>query len=159
MRVTMRLLALLLGLVLVACGSPNGEAGSDITTTTAEPAPTSTTALPPAPTTTTIGEIEMPHDHEVVEAARADLAQRNGVDLEAVSVVRARQVDWPDSALGCPEEGMAYTQAVVSGYQVILQVDGRVFDYHAGSDGEVFLCPSEERDGGYEFVPPPGIDQ
>jgi hypothetical protein len=159
MRVTLRLLTLLLGLVLVACGSPNGEAGGDTTTTGDEPATTTTTALPPAPTTTTIGDIEMPHDHEVVEAARADLAQRNGVALEAVSVVRAREVDWPDSALGCPEEGMAYTQAVVSGYQVILQIDGRVFDYHAGSDGEVFLCPSEERDGGYEFVPPPGIDQ
>jgi len=154
----MKLLVLLLGLMLAACGSPNGESGAT-TTTGAEPATTTTAVPPPAPTTTIIGDIEMPHDHDVVEAARADLAQRNGVPLEEVSVVRAREVDWPDSALGCPEEGMAYTQVVVSGYQVLLQVDGRVFDYHAGSEGEVFLCPSEERDGGYEFVPPPGIDQ
>ena len=154
----MKLLVLLFGLMLVACGSPNGESGAT-TTTGAEPAPTTTAVPPPAPTTTTNGDIEMPHDHDVVEAARADLAQRNGVPLEEVSVVRAREVDWPDSAIGCPEDGMAYTQVVVSGYQVLLQVDGRVFDYHAGSEGEVFLCPSEERDGGYEFVPPPGIDQ
>jgi hypothetical protein len=158
MRASARLLVLLLGLMLVACGSPNGEGGAT-TTTGAETATTTTAVPPPAPTTTNIGDIEMPHDHDVVEAARADLAQRNGVPLEEVSVVRAREVDWPDSALGCPEDGLAYTQVVVSGYQVLLQVDGRVFDYHAGSEGEVFLCPSEERDGGYEFVPPPGIDQ
>ncbi len=158
MTVPMRLLALLFGLVLVACGSPVGEVGAT-TTTGADPGSTTTTLPPAEPTTTTIGDIEMPHEHEVVEAARADLARRNGVPVEDVSVVRAREVDWPDSALGCPEEGMAYTQVVVPGYQVLLQVDGRVFDYHAGSDGEVFLCPSEERDGGYDFVPPPGIDQ
>jgi hypothetical protein len=156
MTVPTRILVLLLGVALVACGSPDGESG-DTTTTGAEA--TTTSVPPPDPTTTTIGDIEMPHDHEVVEAARADLAQRNGVPLEQVSVVRAREVDWPDTALGCPEEGMAYSQVVTPGYQVLLQVEERVFDYHAGSDGEVFLCPSGERDGGYDFVPPPGIDQ
>jgi hypothetical protein len=50
-----------------------------------------------------------------------------------------------------------YTQAVVDGTQVLLGADERIFDYHAGSDGALFLCPSDEKDGGYEFLPPPGM--
>lgn len=154
----------ILGLLLVACGSPAGGGGATTTstpesTTTSAAATVSTTSeVGTNSTTTTIGDIEMPEENTVVDAARADLAQREGVTPEDVSVVRVREVDWPDSALGCPEEGMAYTQVVVSGFQILLQVDERVFDYHAGSDGGVFLCPSDEEDGGYDFVPPPGID-
>jgi len=159
----MRTLVSILGLLLVACGSPPGDGGAsttspvESTTTTATGTGATTTAVG-SNSTTTIGDIEMPEQNEVVDAARADLAQRTGVSPDDVSVVRVREVDWPDSALGCPEDGMAYTQAVVSGFQILLQVDERVFDYHAGSDGDVFLCPSDEKDGGYDFVPPPGID-
>jgi hypothetical protein len=52
---------------------------------------------------------------------------------------------------------MFYTQAIVEGFQVLLEADGRIYDYHAGADGVPFLCPSEEDDGGYDFVPPPGF--
>lgn len=145
----------LLAVALAACGTPAGDGGA-VSTTVTEPDPTTT--LPADTTTTTIGETEMPEESQVVEAALADLADREGVAVEDISVVQVREVDWPDTAIGCPEEGMSYAQMVVPGFQVILQVDERVFDYHAGGDGAVFLCPSEEKDGGYDFVPPPGID-
>lgn len=148
---------LLLGLLVVACGATGGDA--DGTTTTSADSTTTTAAPPDSTTTSTIGDPEMPDQEAVTDAAKADLAERLGVLPEDVSVVQVRQVDWPDTALGCPEEGMAYSQVIVPGLQVLLQVAGRVFDYHAGSDGQAFLCPSDERDGGYDFVPPPGIDQ
>lgn len=153
----------ILGLLLAACGSPADDASAttssvaESTTTSAADAVTTTTQADPNPTST-IGEIEMPDENEVVDAARTDLAQREGVSPDDVSVVRVSQVDWSDSSLGCPEEGMAYTQVVTPGFQIILQAGERVFDYHAGSDGAVFLCPSGEKDGGHDFVPPPGID-
>lgn len=95
-------------------------------------------------------------DEEVVQDAIRDLAARLVVAEADIEVIEVRDVQWPDGALGCPEEGKMYTQAVVDGTQVILGADGRVYDYHAGDDGEPFLCSSDEKDGGYEFLPPPG---
>lgn len=94
----------------------------------------------------------------LVQAAVRDLSARLGIPEEDIEVVvDAKEVQWPDGALGCPEEGKVYTQAVVDGTQVILGAGERVYDYHAGADGEPFLCPSDERDGGRDFLPPPGM--
>ena len=95
-----------------------------------------------------------------LELAIADLTSRLKRDASAIEVVSASRVTWPNGSLGCPEPGMMYTQALVEGSKVILGVDGRtrIFIYHAGSDGQPFLCPSTEPDGGHEFVPPPGFD-
>lgn len=95
----------------------------------------------------------------VVDAAVADLSSRLVVAPESIEVVRADRVTWPDGSLGCPQPGQAYTQALIDGFRVILGHEGRVFDYHAGSDAEPSLCPSEDKDGGYGFVPPPGFDR
>ena len=92
------------------------------------------------------------------ETAIEDLSRRLLVTRDQIEVVDVREVSWPDGALGCPEDGVLYTQAVVEGTQVLLRVDGRVYDYHAGDDGRSFLCASDEKDGGYDFVPPPGFD-
>ena len=91
-------------------------------------------------------------------AAVADLAARLRANPSTIEVIRAEQVTWPDGSLGCPQPDMGYTQALVEGYRVILGHDGRVFLYHAGSDARPFMCESDDADGGYDFVPPPGID-
>src|SRR5690606_17272985 len=93
----------------------------------------------------------------LVDDAVADLASRLQVPAGTIEVLRVEQVTWKDGSLGCPEPGKAYTQALVDGYKVILRHDGRVFFYHAGGEGPIFLCPSGEKDGGHEFVPPPGF--
>lgn len=99
------------------------------------------------------------NDEAVVQEAIRDLAARLDVAEGDIEVVEVRDVQWPDGALGCPEEGKMYTQAVVDGTQVLLGADERIYDYHAGSDGEPFLCPSDEKDGGHGFVPPPRFDE
>lgn len=96
-------------------------------------------------------------EQEVVQEAIRDLAARLEMAEEDIEVVEVREVEWPDGALGCPEEGKMYTQAVVDGTQVLLGADERIYDYHAGADGAPFLCPSDEKDGGNEFLPPPGM--
>ena len=95
----------------------------------------------------------------VVQVAVADLAARIGGDPDAIEVLKAERVTWPNGALGCPQPGMMYTEALVGGFQVVLATDHRtrVFDYHAGADERPFLCPSAEKDGGHDFVPPPGM--
>lgn len=155
MSVRKRLLMASLTLVVVSCGMPADEAGPDATTTTG-PAMTTSTAAATASTTTR--ETTVLDQAKLTEAAISDLSRRLLTTEDNIEVIEAKLVQWPDGSLGCPEEGVAYTQAIVDGAQVLLRSDGRVYDYHAGSDGVVFLCPSDEKDGGYDFVPPPGFN-
>ena len=65
-------------------------------------------------------------------AALADLAAREGVDPATITVVSTDEVTWRDGSLGCPEPGMNYTQALVPGVRVVLELDGVRYEYHAG---------------------------
>ena len=75
------------------------------------------------------------------EAAQADAARLTGLAVAALAVLEARPVTWGDGSLGCPEEGMLYSQALVRGYRIRLQAQDRVLDYHASRDGRLLLCP------------------
>jgi hypothetical protein len=94
----------------------------------------------------------------LVAPAIADLAGRLGVSPGDIEVVSAEEVTWPDGSLGCPEPGMSYTQALVNGAKVVLRYEDRVYVYHAGADAKPFLCPSDDKDGGHDMVPPPGYN-
>jgi len=141
-----------LATVLAACASGSDLPTAGETTIPATAAPTTeneTTTMP------TSNQEQLP----IVTPARADLARRLGVEPDDLKVVSAEEVTWPDGSLGCPEPGMSYTQALVDGSKVVLGYDDRVYVYHAGDDGEPFLCPSDEKDGGREMVPPPGFNE
>ncbi len=84
------------------------------------------------------GSGEVPADK--VAAAIADLARRTGADPAAITIVSAEAVTWNDGALGCPQPGMAYTQALVDGYRLILSLNGVTYAYHAAVRGDVFYC-------------------
>jgi hypothetical protein len=75
-----------------------------------------------------------------VQAAIADAAERFGVPESQVAVAGALRVVWSDGSLGCPEDGMMYTQALVDGYLLTLEVDGRRVDYHGENGQPPFLC-------------------
>jgi hypothetical protein len=77
---------------------------------------------------------------EAVEAAIADASERFGVPEEEVAVAGALRVTWSDGALGCPVDGTMYTQALVPGYLLTIEVAGQRVEYH-GADGQApFLC-------------------
>lgn len=77
----------------------------------------------------------------IVQAARADAAQRSGSAAGHLALILAEHVTWADGSLGCPRPGRLYTQALVPGYRVKLQVGNEVLDYHAGERGGLVLCP------------------
>ena len=137
--------------VLAACGAGAEPASVGETTTPSTGPPTTANET----TTMPISEQEQ---LPIVAPARADLARRLGVEPDELEVISAEEVTWPDGSLGCPEPGMSYTQALVDGSKVVLGHNDRVYVYHAGEDGEPFLCPSDEKDGGHEMVPPPGFN-
>ncbi|RFF27129.1 MULTISPECIES: hypothetical protein [unclassified Wenzhouxiangella] len=80
---------------------------------------------------------------EALQAARRDLAERSGVEADDIGIVKARAVTWRDGALGCPEEGMMYTQALVDGFYIVLSDGDDEHAYHAGRDGKPFFCPAK----------------
>jgi hypothetical protein len=141
-----------LAVTMAACGAGADPAGVGETTTSATATPTTqdeATTMPPSE------QSELP----IVAPARVDLARRLGVDPDELEVVSVEEVTWPDGSLGCPEPGMSYTEALVEGSKVVLGHDGRVYVYHAGDDDQPFLCPSDDKDGGHEFLPPPGFNE
>ncbi len=70
----------------------------------------------------------------------ADAATRLGVDPSAVTIVEAKAETFPDGSLGCPEPGMMYTQALVDGYQVIVEANGTQLDYRGSAPGRFRIC-------------------
>ncbi len=111
---------LVLGVSLGACGDD-----------TARPAPEEeVTTMPSSPP----GSM-----NPAVREAVADLATRLDVDEADVTVVSVEEVTWRDGSLGCAQEGMMYTQALVDGSRIVLEVESKRYEYHQGS-GRVFYC-------------------
>lgn len=88
---------------------------------------------------------------EAVELARQDLTERAAVNDSDITTVEARQVTWANGAVGCPEEGMMYTQALVDGYFILLRAGDQDWPYHAGRTGQPFHCPSERSRGSKRY--------
>lgn len=78
-----------------------------------------------------------------IEFSRKDLAQQLGVEIDLINLTDAQQVTWRSGALGCPQKGMNYTQALVPGTLILLDVDGEIHEYHAKHGGQPFNCPRE----------------
>jgi hypothetical protein len=76
----------------------------------------------------------------VTDPIVADAAARLGVDPSQVNIVDAHEETWPDGSLGCPKPGMMYTQALVDGYQVIVEANGTRLDYRGSAPGKFVLC-------------------
>ena len=135
------LVALVSATLLVACAAPDGASQS-------EPAvsgvPSSADSMPGS--STVIGDVPT----AMLERVIADAASGAGVDQSEVEVVAAEAVTWPDGALGCPQPDQMYTQALVPGYRVILEIDGDELHFHASESGEFAFCadPQPPVDGG-----------
>lgn len=99
-------------------------------------------AEPPAdtPEPTEPAEPTEPDEDPRVQEAIEDLAERQDTDPAAIQAGPLEAVTWSDGSLGCPEEGMGYTQALVDGYRLELTAQGEVFAYHGDAEGELFLC-------------------
>jgi len=78
-----------------------------------------------------------------VDFARSDLAKTRGIDPASIGVAEARNITWRSGAIGCPKPDMFYTQALVPGTLIVLQVGRKTFLYHARRDGQPFRCPPD----------------
>lgn len=119
-----------LAMLAAACGTPSEVAP----TTGAPPADGEVAARQPVTTKVELAPIlETP---ELVGAVADEL----DVPSANVAVVSDEAVTWSDGSLGCPEPQMGYTQALVEGRRVILEIDGLTYTYHSALEGGFFLC-------------------
>ena len=81
-------------------------------------------------------------DQQIADAV-TDLATRTDINADMIKIMQARAVSWGSSALGCPQEGVNYTEAIVPGLLLILEADGSVYRYHGGTTNSLFYCPDE----------------
>lgn len=77
----------------------------------------------------------------LIEAVAADA----GVDASLVRIKKAEAVTWRDGSLGCPEPGMAYSQALIEGYWVVLSADQQDFDMRVTSGGRYSRCLNSKK--------------
>lgn len=122
-------LAPIVALMVAACSAPTGE--SPDVPETGRPAPETRAAETPP-----VADVP----DRMLDAALAQAAERTGVAKDEIRVVTAEAVTWSDGALGCPEPGMMYTQALVPGYRVVLDANGEELHFHAGESGDVRYC-------------------
>jgi hypothetical protein len=92
---------------------------------------------------------EVPAD--LLDSILKDLAGRIGAAVEKITIIQAQAIVWNDGSLGCAQPGEFYTQAFVNGYWVILEVDGKQYDYRATDRGYFSLC-----EGKFHPNPPSG---
>ena len=84
-------------------------------------------------------EITLQVSRQTTEAIQ-DLSGRLGIPSGEVQAVSEKSVTWRDGSLGCPKEGMMYTQALVEGTLIVLRVEGRDYQYHSGQGRAPFYC-------------------
>jgi hypothetical protein len=88
------------------------------------------------------GRMTTPQLQSMVLAALQDATRRTRLDAASLKVERAEPVTWPDGSLGCPQQGMMYTQALVPGYRIRIVAGADTLTYHAGRNGVPFYCPA-----------------
>jgi hypothetical protein len=77
----------------------------------------------------------------LVDQARADLANRLGIGEDQIALTLAEARTWPNSANGCPVDGMQYLQVLTDGAELIFSAGGATYRYTTG--GRIFtpqLC-------------------
>lgn len=89
------------------------------------------TPEPEEQSTPTESPVELsPIEEEVV----AHLAESLDISPDEITVVSTEEVEWPDGCLGIQMEGLMCTEAIVPGFRVILEANGREVEYRTNED-------------------------
>ncbi len=151
-------LLLIISLTFVGCQTKGatGEKNVPVPSAEGQDQPIETPQAP-EPTEESLERMEntpapMRGEEYIVARAVSDLSQRLGVAEDDIQVVGVEAVEWSDSSLGCPAEGMDYAQVITPGYEITLRVDEKEYSYHSDEGRFMLLCAE---DGTVEILPIP----
>ncbi len=71
--------------------------------------------------------------------AKQELAERLHIDADDIKINYVRFKTWPDTSLGCPEEGKTYDEVETEGFLVELEHAGKTYLYHTDVE-RIVLC-------------------
>jgi hypothetical protein len=76
----------------------------------------------------------------LVNQAIDNAADELGLAPGEITLVSIKPVNWPDTALGCPEDGGVYAAVVTPGYRIVLAGGDTTITYHTDLTGTVVSC-------------------
>ncbi|MDZ4765739.1 MAG: hypothetical protein SGI73_14410 [Chloroflexota bacterium] len=79
---------------------------------------------------------------ELVERARAYIAEQNDLPVRRVRLVEVQRFIWRDTSLGCPTAGFDYAPAQVDGYRIVLTTGEQFHLFHTDFD-RLVPCTAE----------------
>lgn len=87
---------------------------------------------------------DLPEDLEsLVMLAKLDLSLKTGVDIEKIDTISVEEINFSDASLGVREPGVEYAQVVTPGIIIMLEAEGKEYEYHA-SGARVIQVPEPE---------------
>lgn len=76
----------------------------------------------------------------MVQRAQQALANDLGIGVDAIKVVKIEAVEWNDGSLGCAKPGVMYLQVITPGYRIVLNAQGKDYEYHTDTRNQVVSC-------------------
>lgn len=73
----------------------------------------------------------VPEYAPVVDLAIKDLSVMLKIPASDIKLAKQEAVDWPDASIGFPEKGMMYAQVITPGFRIILNAQGKLYEYHS----------------------------
>jgi hypothetical protein len=149
MKTQLTMIAMLSTLLLAACSAPATVPGVPTQSPSVLPtqAPSVLPTQPPSPLPggglITRPEAEVWKNAPAAAlAARAELVSRLQIDPDTIKLVSVEHVDWPDGCLGVQTPGVMCTMVITPGYRVVLEADGKQYEFHTNESGDVVRLAS-----------------
>ena len=76
----------------------------------------------------------------LIELTKIDLANRQAVSVDEITVIETVEMEWSDSSLDCPQPGMEYLQVTTPGYRIVLEASGQPYEYHTNRNAYFVYC-------------------
>ena len=97
-----------------------------------QPRPTQQSLLPNDDSSSTESPVQWT---PAQQAAITVLSQSLNLPAEQISMISTEAVDWRDGCMGIQKIGMMCTQAIVPGYKIILEANGKQYEFHTNKNG------------------------
>ncbi len=79
-------------------------------------------------------------------AALTALADQLSLTADKIKLVSTEAVTWPNGCLGIVRIGVLCTQAEVPGFKIILEADGKNYEFHTNQDGSIVMLAEGAQD-------------
>jgi hypothetical protein len=111
---------------------------------TAEPTQENAAAATPQGAATAAAGPNDPVSGPLTTVAKQMLARDTGVAEADITVKSVDAVEWRNSSLGCPKNGVMYMQVITPGYRIVLSAQGTDYNFHTDMNDRVVKCERPE---------------